>query len=114
MDILKLVNAALATLGIIVVYGWYDENLATHITFLEFDNLQSDYSDDEAETEEHYIQVDIWTKDVAESQTLKKHVKTLMKNAGFFYEDGADLVETKEDGTQLWHIAQRFLIIENL
>lgn len=112
MDILELVTTALASLNIPIIYGWYDSSLdTTHITFLEYDNLKDEFADDEATTEEHYIQVDIWTKDIEEAQILKKQVKQLLKADGFFYQDGQDQYE---NDTELWHIAQRFLIIEDL
>ncbi|WP_338025423.1 hypothetical protein [Clostridium yunnanense] len=112
MDIISLVADSLASLDAIVVYGWYDESLNdTHITYLEFDNLEDEFADDEATTEEHYIQLDIWTKDLDESQNLKKEIKKLMKENGFLYQDGQDQYE---NDTQLWHIASRWLYIENL
>lgn len=114
MDILELVTNTLESLNVPCIYGWYDEQLNTHITFLEFDNVDDNYSDDEAETEEHYLQVDIWTKDVKESQVLKKQVKELLKSNEFIYQDGSDLKETLEDGSVLWHIAQRYFIEEDL
>lgn len=112
MDILELVTNALESLNIPCIYGWYDENLSeTHITFLEFDNQEEEYSDDEATSIEHYIQVDIWTKDTNESQTIKKQVKELLKQNGFIYQNGQDLFEIEN---QMWHIPQRFLIVEYL
>lgn len=115
MDILELVTTALKPIEVTVVYGWFDENLNdTHITFLEFDNKDDDYGDDEATSTEHYVQVDIWTKDVAESQTLKKQVKALLKSNSFLYQDGQDSNETQSDGSILQHIATRWLIVEDL
>lgn len=115
MDILDLVTTALEPLNIIVSYGWYDENLnATHITFLEFDNVDSDFADDEATSNEHWLQTDIWTKDTLEGQTLKKQVKELLKLNGLLYQDGQDQHEPQTDGLILWHIASRWLIVEDL
>lgn len=115
MDILESVSSALAPLNVIVAYGWYDESLnATHITFLEFDNVDGDYADDEATSTEHYMQVDIWTKDIVESQTLKKQVKTLLKSNGFLYQEGQDLSEPQNDGDVLWHIATRWILQEDI
>lgn len=111
MNILDLVSNALQNLNIPVVYGWFDAELQTHITFLEFDNLEDEFADDAPTTEEHYIQVDIWTKDTIESQTFKKQVKDLMKNNNFIYQDGQDQFEFDK---QLWHIATRWLLIENI
>lgn len=112
MNILEKVDTALSFLDIPKIYGWYDESLnSTHITFLEFDNQEDEFSDDEATTEEHYIQVDLWTKDITESQTLKGQIKQVLKQNGFIYQDGQDQFE---NDTGLWHIATRWLIIEDL
>lgn len=112
MDVLELVTSALKSLNTQCIYGWYDESLdSTHITFLEFDNEDSDFVDDEATTIEHYVQVDIWTKDIEEAQMLKKQVKELLKSNNCNYQNGSDQFEID---AKLWHIAQRFLYIENL
>jgi hypothetical protein len=112
LNILDLVSTSLESLNIITVYGWYDESLNdTHITFLEFNNLEDEFADDEALTEEHYITVDLWTKDIEESQNLKKQIKELLKKSNFIYQDGADQFESD---TGLYHITTRWLIIENL
>lgn len=112
MDILELVSTVLTSLEIPVIYGWHDESLnQSHITFLEFDNEDDNYSDDEATSTNHYIQIDIWTKDAVEAQMLKKQIKRLLKSNEFLYQNGADQYE---NDTELWHIAQRFLIIEDL
>lgn len=115
MDIIELVSTALESLNVITIYGWYDDSLnKTHITFLEFDSFENDYADDEAEIEEHYITVDSWTKDVIESQSLKKQIKMLMKQNDFKYQDGADQTEVLEDGSILYHVTTRWLMVENL
>lgn len=112
MDMLALISSILASLNIPIVAGWYDANIGqTHITFLEFDNEEDDFSDDEAETEVHYIQFDIWTLDVDEAQSLKKQVKKLLKQNGFVFQNGVDQFESD---TKLWHIAQRFIYLESL
>lgn len=115
MDILELVSSSLASLNIPIVYGWFDKNIkTTHCTFLIFDENDEDYSDDEATTTEHWIQVDIWTKDTEEAQALKKTVKQLLKVNGLLYQDGQDKTEIQNDGSCLWHIASRWLIVEDL
>lgn len=115
MDIIELVAESLESLEIDVIYGWYDENLKdTHITYLEFDNLEGEFADDESTTEEHYITVDLWTKNSSEVTTLKKEIKRLLKLSGFFYQDGADQTEPQTDGSILYHITSRWLYEENL
>lgn len=115
MDIIELVAEALEPLGIDTLYGWYDKNLNdTHITYLEFDNSEGEFADDEATVEEHYITVDLWTKDSSEVTELKKEIKRLLKLGGFFYQDGAEQTETETDGSTLYHITSRWLYEENL
>lgn len=115
MDIISLVSSILEPLEVPTIYGWYDENLKqTHITFLEFDNLESEFADDEATQEEHYIQVDLWTFDVEESQSIKAQIKELMKENDCLYQGGQDLPEPQSDGSCLFHIATRWLITESL
>lgn len=112
MDIQELVTNTLLNLGIEVLYGWYDKDLGkAHITFLEIDTEETDYVDDVATSIEHLIQFDIWTKDGEEAQELKKLVKEKLKSVGFRFQNGGDNFEMD---TKLWHIAQRFIIIENI
>lgn len=107
----KKILEALKDLGVPVLYGWYDESLnKTHITFFTFSEIPEDYSDDDYENLESYIQIDIWSRENVES--LKRQVKKAMKNKDFRYTDGRDQFETD---TKLYHKALRFYIsdIEN-
>lgn len=114
MKLIKLISSTLESLKMPVSYGWYDKDLNTaHITFLEFDNLENEYYDDENESEEHYIQVDLWTKEL-DDKNIVKSIKQLLKEKNFMYEDGADLVETLNDGSQLYHFVTRWLYEEEL
>lgn len=115
MNLIALVSSTLKSLNIITIYGWYDENLKkTHITFLEFNNLDNEYADDKNTTEEHYITVDLWTFDVDESQQIKKQIKKLMKENDFLYQDGATQPQPQSDGSILYHVTTRWLIIEGI
>lgn len=112
MEFIELVSTSLEPLNIPVIYGWFDKNInSTHITFIEFDNVEGEYCDDEATTEEHWIQIDVWTKNVEEAQTLKRSIKKLLKDSNFNYQDGADQFEAD---TEIWHISTRWLYVENL
>ncbi|MPQ45202.1 hypothetical protein [Clostridium tarantellae] len=102
----KKILEALKDLKVPVLYGWYDESLnKTHITFFTFSEIPEDYSDDEYESIENYIQVDIWSKENVEG--LKRKVKKAMKNKDFIYIDGRDQFEID---TKLYHKALRFYI----
>ncbi|WP_251861967.1 hypothetical protein [Clostridium sp. Marseille-Q2269] len=112
MDIQELITSILSESNVPVIYGWYDKELnKAHITFLEIDTEETDYQDDVPTSIEHLIQVDIWTRDGQEAQKLKKEVKEKLKNSGFRFQNGQDKFEMD---TKLWHIPQRFLIIENI
>lgn len=102
----KEIIKALKPLGVPVLYGWYDESLnKTHITFFTFNEVPEDYSDDEYESIENYIQVDIWSKENVEE--LKKKVKKAMKDNGFRFIEGKDQFEPDY---KLYHKAMRFYI----
>lgn len=110
MDLNNLIINTLEPLSIPVLYGWYDKNIKdTHITFYEYLENDEDYADDEATSTEHYIQLDIWSK--GNTKELKKQVKLLLKEVGFRFQEGQDFFETD---TEIYHIAMRFYIDENL
>lgn len=104
----KKILESLKDLGVPVLYGWYDESLnKTHITFFTFNEIPEDYSDDDYESLENYIQVDIWSKENVES--LKRKIKKAMKDNGFRYTDGRDQFEIDR---KLYHKALRFCIAD--
>jgi len=113
MDIIEKIDAvlsnALTPLGIKSGYGWYDKDINdTHCTFLGLSDNDTDFSDDEAETNEKYIQVDLWAKQNVED--VKKVIKKAMLNMdNCRYSDGKDLIETD---TGIYHYALRFYISE--
>lgn len=113
MDIIEFVARALKEIsdsGITVVYGWYDKNINdTHITFCELSDRTNDISDDEEESINHTIQVDIWSKN--DEWQLKKDVKRLMVNNDFGYIEGQDFFETE---TKIYHKALRFNYVEEV
>lgn len=117
MDIIQVISAALNGpngLKVPAVYGWYNDKLnKTHITFLEFDNLENEYFDDSENAEEHYIQVDLWTFNASDKKIIKD-IKRLLKQSRFLYEDGADLLEPQTDGRTLYHYATRWLYVEEI
>ncbi|GKX65646.1 hypothetical protein [Inconstantimicrobium mannanitabidum] len=109
MDIVEKVDDVLSTLlkplGIESFYGWYDKDINdTHVTFILVSDTEEDYSDDEAESINYLIQVDIWSKQNME--TLKENIKATMKTLdNCTYESGADLYE---DDVKIYHKALRF------
>lgn len=115
-DIVPIISDALqpiSKLGYTVQTGWYDESIEkTHITFLELTDSTEDSSDDEEESVKHLIQVDVWSYDDIESNKLKEKAKALLKKSGFFYEDGENIPEIK-DNKKFYHRALRFTYCEN-
>lgn len=113
MDIIDLAAKALSRLveeGISVKQGWYDKNIKdTHITLWALDDNETGYSDDDAELEEGFIQVNIWG--IYDCVDLKKRVKKMMKSAGFMYEAGND---NYEDDTKIYVKQMRFYYISEL
>ena len=115
MDIIETIDSillsALSPLSIKSFYGWYDSNInETHVTFIQLNDTDTDYADDEAESVEYYVQVDIWSKDNMES--LKKTIKTAMKTIdNCTYNQGIDFYETD---IKLYHKALRFYIVEEV
>ena len=113
LDIIEFIANALKPIsdrGVIVVQGWYDENINdTHITFCELSDRSNDISDDEEENIVHTIQVDIWSK--KDEWQLKKEVKKLMLQNDFGYIDGVNLFEIDN---KIHHKALRFNYLEEV
>lgn len=110
MDIIEQAAKALeplAATGIPVQQGWYDEKLKkTHITLWNLSDSDAAASDDEPDTEDAYLQINIWA--TYDAVDLKKRVKRLLQQSGFIYEDGQDVQETPE----IYNKAMRFYKIE--
>lgn len=113
MDIIEKIDTVLTNtlepLSINSFYGWYDENISeTHVTFTLISDNEDDYADDEAESVNYLVQVDIWSKENMED--LKKTIKSAMKTLNnCTYSDGADLYE---DDVKIYHKVLRFNVLE--
>ncbi|MDK0737884.1 hypothetical protein P5E70_04430 [Clostridium perfringens] len=112
VDIIALVSETLEPLNIMVIEGWYDNELnKTHITVHEYLESEESFQDDEASELEHNIQVDIWSKDSVEAYNLKKQVRKLLKENGFKFTSGQDLFESD---TKIYHKGLRFTYLEEM
>ncbi len=112
VDIIALVSETLEPLNIMVIEGWYDNELnKTYITVHEYLESEESFQDDEASELEHNIQVDIWSKDSIESYNLKKQVRNLLKENGFKFTSGQDLFE---NDTKIYHKGLRFTYLEEV
>lgn len=100
--------------GLNAYEGWYREDLnTTHITFFSLLENEADFSEDEAETIEFMVQIDVWTKDSIEANTLKREIKTRLKSNDFTYIDGKDLFENINNEI-LYHKALRYNYKQNI
>lgn len=115
MDIIEKIDTQLGTLlddtDIEYFYGWFDKDINdTHVTFTLISDNEEDYSDDNAESINYLIQVDIWSKENMED--LKKIIKKCIKSMdNCTYSDGADLYETD---VKIYHKALRFNVLGDI
>lgn len=110
LDLTAFIAEVIGITGIHTEEGWYNQDInETHITFYFMGDEDTDFSEDTNESEEYYIQVDIWSKE--DCYLLKKKVKKLLKKAGFTYFAGNDQYE-KETG--IYHKAARFYFVMNV
>ena len=110
LDLTAFIAEVIGITGIHTEEGWYNQDInETHITFYFMSDEDTDFSEDTNESEEYYIQVDIWSKE--DCYLLKKKVKKLLKKAGFTYFAGNDQYE-KETG--IYHKAARFYFVMNV
>jgi len=73
------------------------------ITFFEYDNIDSNYADDEATASRFYIQIDVWDKRPRDDIAIE--VNRVMKSLGFSRASSIDLFEAD---TAICHKAMRF------
>jgi len=115
MNVNELIISTLSFLDVPVKYQEYKGTMIngkmvivdTYITFFELNNIDDDYSEDEAETEVHSIQIDLWSK--KDMTQFKKDIKKALKAAGF---KGVTFQDLYEKETQIYHIAFRCYFYE--
>ena len=79
LDLTAFIAEVIGITGIHTEEGWYNQDInETHITFYFMSDEDTDFSEDTNESEEYYIQVDIWSKE--DCFRLKQKVKQLLKN----------------------------------
>ena len=106
MNINNLIIDTLRPLGLDVRYRKYSGSNTTYITFFEINNIDDDYSDNENETEEHSLQIDLWSK--SDATQLKNNIKQALK--GNFYD--VTYTDLYEEDTKTYHIAFRCYFYE--
>lgn len=103
LDLVSYISNLIGIAGVEAQEGWYREDIEdTHVSFYFMEDADGDYSDDEAETEEYYIQVDLWSSQ--DCYELKKKIKKILQLGGFGYIAGNDQYEEDKG---LYHKAMR-------
>lgn len=75
------------------------------ITYFEYNNIDSDYAEDEATASQVFIQVSVWAQDAAHLSPIAAEVDTTMRSLGFYRTSATDLYE---DDTKVFHKALRY------
>ncbi len=103
-----LILQALKDIGVPVFFQEADEGADyPYITFFEYNNSPTDFSDDKEDTRTHYIQVDIWTR--GSYIQLAKNVEKALAEVDVSYTNGRDLYEKD---VKVYHKAMRFTYLE--
>ena len=70
----------------------YEGNEKEYIIFSIYDEEESNLCDDDNLSQTYYIQVNYWFKSL---QNIRKYeqIKNILKNKGFYYKSGVDLVD---------------------
>ena len=109
MIINQQIIAALSTLDIPVSFQTYLGTSTTYVTFFEILGQGSQYADNKATNSEHYIQIDLWSKD--DYSDYIAEIRSLIDSAGFGFPKENELYE---NGTKIYHKIFRTMINENL
>ena len=118
MDALNKIYEALSADSVIydavenrIKYYDYPETATVDKAYIIIDPLQppmpDDYADNDWLTEEHLIQIDIWSKSREEKDKLGERIRMVMKNIGF-YQSGGGIDEYDKD-VKIYRDARRYL-----
>lgn len=70
----------------VVFESWYRQDIdLTHIVFQQIEEKPKSFSDDEIESVEHVVSVDVFGKDSREVHKMKVDAIKHMRNAGFVW-----------------------------
>ena len=118
MDALNKIYEALSADSVIydavenrIKYYEYPETGAVDKAHIIIDPLQpsmpDDFADNDWLTEEHLIQIDIWSKSREEKDKLGERIRMVMKKIGF-YQSGGGIDEYDKD-VKIYRDARRYL-----
>ena len=88
----KLVEV-LETLGIDIAFMEYEGNASEYIIFDIYNEVDTDFSDDNSLSDTYYIQVNYWFKNL---KNLDKYIKIkeLLKENGFIFDGAKDVKDS--------------------
>ena len=88
----KLVEI-LEALGIDIAFMEYEGNASEYIVFDIYNEVDTDFSDDNSLSDTYYIQVNYWFKSL---KNLDKYIKIkeLLKNNGFIFDGAKDVKDS--------------------
>lgn len=118
-DIVSIVYELLTPIineNISVESGWYNDKLnKTHVTYCELNDNLDTVSDDEVESINHTVQIDVWGFDDLETLKIKEKIRKIINNVDEISNViGENLSEKIEDNSILYHKALRFDYLEVL
>ena len=95
----KLVEI-LESLGIDIGFMEYEGNSNEYIIFDIYNELDTDFSDDNSLSDTYYIQVNYWFKSL---KNLDKYIKIkeLLKNNGFIFDGAKDVKDSGHYGKNM-------------
>ncbi len=89
-----------------VYEGWYRNDInETHVTFFTYHTAPENFSDNDFESINNSVQVDVWGTDIDDVRKTEKQIIKLLKENGFIWIEGNRDFETD---TKLYHYANRF------
>ena len=109
LDINNLIETTLKPTDLPISFQVHSGVATTYITYTEYLGQAETFSDDEDETEGHYVQINVYSKE--NYNNIVKQVKALMKKAGFGRTTEINLYE---NDTKLFHKGIRYFYEENL
>jgi hypothetical protein len=107
VNVYEIIENSLKQFGYPVMYRNYEGKARTYVTYFEMNNFDDDYSDNEAETEVHSLQIDLFSKD--DINQIKNNIKNALK----VYFNGVTMVDLTEANNCISHICFRCYFYEN-
>lgn len=104
----KKIISALSSLNIPIAFLEYHGNATAYVIFKVYNEADADFEDDVNTAELNYITLSYWYKNPVDKDKAKE-IKRLMKQAGFIFDGGADLISENAYGKSLDFIYKEYL-----